>query len=923
MRVLFLVFVFPASCVFAGQLPAWLLSRQAVELYTHGDPCDSDILFRDALESYQRKDSLIGWIRTYRAIGKVLKDPADQSDFLQTALEAMWRTPANKEEWVQVAWLKAAIGYSLFNDQNRIAESVKWYYKAADIFEDTLQLVNGEVAWYIYNTIGNLNNQLHDFYTAAHYRKKALAILEKEQNWTWFAETCNNLGFTYFDLKAYDQAKSFFHLGLSKKDSITSVRPLVNLLLNLGLCHIETHQLDSALHYTRLAQAALDVDTSLSDEIKASLQFDVYTNYGKLFQEQKNYARSEKDLKKALQYAPSIREKALGTLNLAELYLKWKKPGLAAAGFQNALTHLLPDFTPASILSNPEASFLAPENLVIQALAGKADAFLQQNRWQEAAACYDLAGMAENLLYRTYFLQESGISLIADLREIKSRAFQAYYNLWQKTGDKTMLEKLFAISEKSRAWQMLDHYQKREQIESAGYQADFDRLQQQISAWETDLISNPNLQDSLHQARKQLNELIRSLPVDSIYATIDLARARQTLAPGEAMVAYFRTPDQVFAFLLQSDQGSRLLAIPWNEQWDTTAAYFQETIFTRDNPGYLDQASRLYQQLVQPVLMYTDAQHLILAPDGVLWNIPFQALLTREQPAGKTVSFKRLPYLAREKSLSYAFSASTWIYQHQAKGTGKKRLVFAPAYRKPDESDSGSQLDSLLFNQQEGKQIARIIHGRLFQGGKATKQQFSENLEGAGFLHIAGHAKANKSAFNGSFIAFSNLEDSLFKIYVSELYDRKLALEMIGLSGCETGAGKLAEGEGVLSIARGFAFAGARSTITTQWAINDEATQSIMVDFYRNLDQKMPKNQALQAAQIAWIDQAADSDRAHPKYWAAFSVIGYCGPVDFQNNQWSVYIFIALALIFLLLAGFLIILKRRHGTRLPGSPLFE
>lgn len=100
---------------------------------------------------------------------------------------------------------------------------------------------------------------------------------------------------------------------------------------------------------------------------------------------------------------------------------------------------------------------------------------------------------------------------------------------------------------------------------------------------------------------------------------------------------------------------------------------------------------------------------------------------------------------------------------------------------------------------------------------------------------------------------------------------------MVVLSACETGAGQLLRGEGIVGMVRAFTYAGAQSVVASLWVANDQSTANIMVDFYRNLLKGMPKDQALQAARMHLFQEFPA--QAHPYYWAGFRVYGAATPV--------------------------------------------
>ena len=106
-----------------------------------------------------------------------------------------------------------------------------------------------------------------------------------------------------------------------------------------------------------------------------------------------------------------------------------------------------------------------------------------------------------------------------------------------------------------------------------------------------------------------------------------------------------------------------------------------------------------------------------------------------------------------------------------------------------------------------------------------------------------------------------------------DIYNLSLNADLVVLSACETGIGELKRGEGIISLARAFAYAGAKSIVTTLWSVDDARTKDLMVFFYRNLLQGMPKDEALARARSDYFEKYKGAN-AHPYFWAGFVGIG-------------------------------------------------
>ena len=99
-----------------------------------------------------------------------------------------------------------------------------------------------------------------------------------------------------------------------------------------------------------------------------------------------------------------------------------------------------------------------------------------------------------------------------------------------------------------------------------------------------------------------------------------------------------------------------------------------------------------------------------------------------------------------------------------------------------------------------------------------------------------------------------------------------MAAELVALSACETGAGRLVGQEGIVNLVRAFLFAGARTVVASLWAADDVFTTSLMKRFYENLAKGLDRGVALQRAKLEMIEQSGD--QAVPFYWAGFTLIG-------------------------------------------------
>lgn len=109
--------------------------------------------------------------------------------------------------------------------------------------------------------------------------------------------------------------------------------------------------------------------------------------------------------------------------------------------------------------------------------------------------------------------------------------------------------------------------------------------------------------------------------------------------------------------------------------------------------------------------------------------------------------------------------------------------------------------------------------------------------------------------------------------------------DMVVLSACNTGAGKLQRGEGIESLARGFRQAGVPSLVTSLWQVDDEAAQQVVIPFFEYLADGDSKSEALREAKVKYLKNCSP-DKAHPFYWAPLIVTGDNDPLPKESMFW-------------------------------------
>ena len=305
---------------------------------------------------------------------------------------------------------------------------------------------------------------------------------------------------------------------------------------------------------------------------------------------------------------------------------------------------------------------------------------------------------------------------------------------------------------------------------------------------------------------------------------------------------------------------------------------------------YISIAHTLYTDVLNDALqkLPETINHLTIIPDGLLAHLPFEILL-KELPQTIQVNYspRQLNYLLNTHTISYAYSAK--LLQNAPNTSSKTPRFggFAPSFEGQTLANSRGcnweELAQLRYNQEEVKNICYLYQASPFTAQTATKSQFLQTITDYDILHLATHACTDDSDPMYSRIFFTDNE----YLYTHELYNLRTKAQLVVLSACETGVGALKMGEGTMSLARGFAYAGCPSIVQSLWKVDDKAGSDIMVFFHQYLKQGLSKDDALRQAKIQYLNSQDSPERLHPYYWATFIQVGNRQAIlSSPNNKW-------------------------------------
>jgi CHAT domain-containing protein len=739
--------------------------------------------------------------------------------------------------------------------------------------------------------------------------------------------------------------------------------------VNLAAAYITGNQLETARDY---AQKGLAV--ALANE---ETPFTAYRALGDVAREMKDYDQAETYYRNALEasfeaHVGDHREIAKAHIDLGVVYQAEGLYNLALREYQEAIRLFLPGFTPKAVTDYPSPdSLFSREGYLTEALKYKGEILLDQYRANQQLddlklACEHFQAAVsfihQNKLLHTEAGSKSFHSEYYSLPYIED-AIEATLLLHQKSGNNTFLSQAFELSQQATAFLLRETINDQRAAQLGGIAPDtldlLSAYNQSISELKIQISENTakEARDSLssillHQRTARLDLLSAIEKQYPLYYQLKhaltpspLSELQATISPQTLVVKYFLGQKNLYAFAFsKSEMQVSTLAIDssFYQKINSFRKTLSDLTYIREYAAeaektFLDNSHALYQALVQPSIEPFDDQFqkLIIIPDGVLNYLSFECLLSRPAETWSDPA----AYLINDYAIQYAYYSGLLQQQQSAKPQSESKFLgFGVEYddqtldamqinkqdsiANPDVNDAfrGKQFAKLAFADDEVNEVSALLSGRAFVNKKATKNNFLKYAPDFEVVHIAAHTFIDTEDDSTAYIIFNQTEkDDDFLLSLPEVYHLKLNTELIALSGCQTGIGMLKRGEGVMSLARAFQFAGSNSLIASQWSISDRASSTIMKLFYEQLNEGVSKDEALRQAKLQYLTDDELSNPAYriPAYWGALILIGDDKPVLFTSARNYRPWFIAAAIIgLLLLMSRLLFLKKQRTNAL-------
>lgn len=405
---------------------------------------------------------------------------------------------------------------------------------------------------------------------------------------------------------------------------------------------------------------------------------------------------------------------------------------------------------------------------------------------------------------------------------------------------------------------------------------------EQKLAEKNDAAAEQTLRDKLFSLNRQYETFITDLEkrfpdyynLKYNVKTTSVNALRQVLPAGSALVSYFIAEEskRVYIFFI-TPKKFQVYDVAANEELNKLLTGYRNSIRFDVPEVFADLSNQLYKQLI-PFPLSSSLKKLIVIPDGRLGTIPFEAFLTEKINTEKT-TYVSYPFLVKKCAISYSYSAHLYEQgMHKKSKADGSIFLCAPVEFKgmsslPATREEVNKIDALFTN--------KGFHSNCYTG-KNVQESFikSGTLSGYHYLHFATHGVVDEHQPELSEIYLSpdttKREDG--NLYSGEIYNLKINADLVTLSACQTGLGKVQKGEGIIGLTRALLYAGANNLVVSLWSVADKSTSELMIDFYSRLLNNTSGADYSTALQNAKLSMIRSEQYNKPYYWAPFILIG-------------------------------------------------
>jgi CHAT domain-containing protein/tetratricopeptide (TPR) repeat protein len=770
-------------------------------------------------------------------------------------------------------------------------------------------------AFSLFNSYGKFKQEIGDLSECIYYYKIAEEIakpkaLDRSKSFVY-----SNMASYFIVLNKLDSAKSYLKKALQYPANFEDISDKY-----LKLAEIE----GSNKNWTEMGKMLNLAQASFQKSVKgkAGSIFPLY-EIGFLVAKGKNslgisdYKNSELYLNEAIKKGLKYYNTNATTKTLIECYRNksilfdtQQKYLLALQNLHKALQYNSNNFKSDNIAENPKIEFIKYKNDAIEIFKEKIKVLLSIYKKEGKKQYLDFAlNTAErvheliNYQRNSYQLEGSKLFLSEQAHEIYGLGIEAAFLKYKNTNDTKNIDLAFKYSESNKAVVLFESIKVQQKTTFVGvpqelidqesdaikkmavFENQLYKDQKNETLWRKKLIAITEVLANLKEKFKSKYPAYYKFKYD--VEPISIAEIQKNLTTNQAVLEYFTFDKALYNFTITANKSmfsKQTLAFDLMEN----IVSLRNQIINKSIDSHFQNLSFLiYKTVFSPqtvdFLKTNNIENLKIITDGELNYIPFESLLTKIPKSLKESNI----YLLEKYIISYLPSATfNWKNQitKDKSWFPNKYVGFAPNFK---------EANDLPNNQANVAFLESNFTGESFLKEAATKINFEkESAKNTQILHISTHGGASPADPMVSYLAFA--EDSLF---VHEIYSTDIPTDLAILDACETGVGKLNNGEGVLNLARGFLHAGAQAVAMSLWKLTSSPeTSEIIRDFAIFVQDGQPKDAALRNAKIKYLDKYRNNlVLSQPFYWSPLILVGHSEALE--PNYFKYWLVLLLALV--------------------------
>lgn len=858
------------------------------------------------LNGFKSQNDLSNWI--YEQLDEANANPSKAVANLQKAQKERWRNTKTPDE--HFAWLNllSTLGYYELLDGN-ILGSISMYENALGFFQQH-QILSYDIVEYVLKPLSNNYTRLGDYERALYLQKQSINFQRAySEDPSKMANIYGNMAISYRSMSrladAHRSIESGFDLKPDAKTRIMLNNVLADVLYDEG-------------NYTKAAlviQQNIKAQTA-TDHESAYWLMGTYTTAGNVQLELKQYAKGREFYQKALtlvnKYYPygRLREKANLFTQLAKTFLASKQPKEAIAYSHQSLSTL-------GIMQNKAIinQKIFGDYKVVDAFMQLAKAQLMLGQPEQALSNIHLSLLAADKIRNEFGADITKERLQKNLKQIAEQGIAINYLLFEKSKNQKYLHQILLLAEQSKSRTLLEQMERNRNAVTKNVKADPLLVKKQTL--ERAIIYHEK--QEIEQKTTKLQETIAGLKFQLALINKQIAKKYKqdhsnftnqiNLAnlPKHRFIEYFFGDENIYVININRQKIESVVKLEnaplIKEQIKSfVTTYFQHGPAKMANaPQSFYEASHLVYQLILAPLSIKPQENITIIPDGILGYVSFDGLITRAKYAE---SLSAWPFFIKEHVTSYAFSLKTLQLEKQKNNNQGFAGLFI--------THTIGKNAPLLAVEKEANEIKNKVSGVFLYNEDVNAKSFEQQFEQRNILHIGTHA----------YLSGPNQEPTLDfgreKIYLFELSAKQDAPSLVVLSACRTADGILADGEGIISLSRGFNAIGTSATIAGLWNVNDHAVAYITQHFYQSLLKGNTSAEALRDAKLAWIkDPQTSGALLLPYYWDSLVYMGKNQTFDLEKpffSPWMLWSIGGLVVILLLVLTFRFLVRKTKSS---------